>query len=237
MGNNKMDHTLMFMMYADATGNNITISPRLSSSHTEPSYTSNVTYTVEAGSGISNGVMTANVVCQNCRSWEGGSIDPTNTAAPFIFAAGPGGSLNTNSVSADIKRHSIYGSFTLDLTKALGIGQMPYPATADSSGTVQDTDKTDHDFPAAFHACLMILAFVGLMPFGVFVLRVLNSPILHGWNQALSVAVALLGVVLGIYSATMYNRVCSPSNRARFTLTIFSRDISILVIKFSVFSS
>lgn len=194
-------------MYADSTGKNITISPRLSASHVEPSYTSNVTYSV-AGSGISNGMMTANVICQNCRSWNGGSIDPTNTAAPFIFAAGPDGSLDSNSVSAGIKRHALYGSFTMDLTKAVGVGQMPFPATADSSGTVQDTDETDHDFSPALHACLMILAFVGLMPVGVAILRIMNSPRWHGLNQALSAGVALLGVCLGIYCGTMYNRVC-----------------------------
>ena len=237
MGNNKMDDTLMFMMYADSTGNNITISPRLSYGHTEPSYTSNITYSVAAGSGISNGTMTANVICQNCRSWKGGSIDPTNTAAPFIYAAGPDGSLNSNSASAGIKRHALYGTFTMDLTKALGVGQMPFPATADSSGTVQDTEKTDHDFSGAFHACLMVLAFVGLMPLGVFILRVLNSPRWHGWNQALSASVALLGVFLGIYCGTMYNRVCHSYNNLRFILIICSRGISIQLIKYSASSS
>ena len=45
----------MFIMYADSAGKNVTVSPRLSYGNTEPSYTSNVTYTVALGSGISNG--------------------------------------------------------------------------------------------------------------------------------------------------------------------------------------
>ena len=45
------------------------------------------------------------------------------------------------------------------------------------------------------------------MPIGVMILRILNKPKWHGMNQALSVAVAMLGVILGIYAATMYNRV------------------------------
>jgi hypothetical protein len=146
MGNNKMDDTLMLMVYADSTGKNVTVSPRLSYGHTEPSYTKNVTIAVQPGSGISNGNMTVNAICSNCRSWKGGSIDPTNPTAKFIFAIGPDGSINSNSESANIKRHSTYGAFTMDLTKAVGAAQIPIIATSDSSGTIQTQDQTDHDF-------------------------------------------------------------------------------------------
>lgn len=208
MGNNQMKDTLMFIMYADSTGKNVTVSPRLSYDNTEPSYTSNVTYTVALGSGISNGTMTASVLCHNCRSWKGGSIDPTNTAARFVFASGPGGSLNSNSVTANLQRHSSYGTFTMDLTKAVGAGQFPSIVTADTSGTVQDTDESDDDFLPALHGAFMIIAFVGLMPTGVLILRVMHSVKWHALNQTLSAAVALVGVFVGIYCGTMYNRVC-----------------------------
>jgi hypothetical protein len=207
MGNDKMDDTLVFMAYKDSTGKNITLSPRLSYGHTEPSYTNNISVSVQPGSGIANGNMTVNAMCSNCRSWNGGSIDPTNTAAKFIFAVGPDGSINSNSGSANIKRHAIYGAFTMDLTKAVGAAGVPIAVTADTSGTVETQDTTDHDFSAALHACIMILAFVGLMPIGVLILRVLKSPKLHGLNQTLSAAAAILGVFLGIYAGTMYNRV------------------------------
>ena len=137
MGNDKMDDTLMFMAYADSTGNNITLSARLSYAHVEPSYDSNVSFSLQYGSGIINGNYVVNAICYNCRSWKGGLIDPTNTAAKFIFASGPDGSLNSNSLSADIKRHSSYGSFTMDLTKAVGTAGVPVAFTADTSGTVQ----------------------------------------------------------------------------------------------------
>lgn len=206
MGNDKMDDSLIFMIYADSTGKNVTISPRLSYGHVEPSYDSSISVTAQPGTGINNGNYTANIVCSNCRSWKGGSIDGNNTAAKFIFAAGPDGSLNTNSLTASIKRHASYGAFTMDLTKAVGIRGIPVPATADTTGTIQTQDKTDHDFSPALHACLMILAFVGLMPLGLVILRFMNSVKWHGLNQTLSAAVALLGVMLGIYCGTMYNR-------------------------------
>lgn len=154
--------------------------------------------------------MTVNAMCTNCRSWKGGSIDPTNTAAQFIFAVGPDGSLDSNSGSANIKRHAEYGAFTMDLTKALGVAGVPVALTADTAGTTQTQLETDHDFSAPLHACIMILVFVGLMPLGIMILRIFNSVKLHALNQSLSAAGALLGAGLGVYIGTMYNRVSFP---------------------------
>lgn len=205
MGSDKMTDALIFMVYDNSTGDGVTVSPRITSGHHEPSYT-NISTEVRPHTRVYNGTYLVNVKCTGCRSWAGGSIDPTNTAAKFIFAAGPDGSLKSNSLSADTKRHDLYGSFTMDLTKAFGVGTDP-DSTCDPSGTVQLSDKSDHDFSAAGHACIMILSFVGLMPVGVLILRVLNSPKWHGFNQALSLGLALLGVALGIYAGTLYNRV------------------------------
>ena len=210
MGSNKMANSLIFMAYADSTGKNITLSPRLVYDHVEPTYTSNLSVTVLPGSGIANNIMTVNAMCTNCRSWKGGSIDPTNTAAQFIFAVGPDGSLDSNSGSANIKRHAEYGAFTMDLTKALGVAGVPVALTADTAGTTQTQLETDHDFSAPLHACIMILVFVGLMPLGIMILRIFNSVKLHALNQSLSAAGALLGAGLGVYIGTMYNRVSFP---------------------------
>ena len=137
--------------------------------------------------------MTASVQCHNCRSWKGGSIDPGDTAANFLFASGPRTSINSDSVTVGLQRHSSYGTFAMDLTKATGPGQFPSIVTADTSGTVQETDKSDNDFTPVLHAVLMIVAFVGLMPIGLLILRVMNSVKWHAINQSLSAAVALVG--------------------------------------------
>jgi hypothetical protein len=206
MGSQKMDDSLMWMVYKDKTGKNLTLSPRLSYGHVEPSYTSNISVTILPGTGIINGNYTLNAMCTNCRSWKGGSIDHTNTKADFIFGSGPSGDLNTNDLSAGIKRHSSYGVFQMDLTKAYGVAGVPNIPTADSAGTTQIQDKTDHDFSPALHGCIMILAFVGLMPLGLLILRIMNSVKWHGANQTLSAAVALIGTAAGIYAGSMYNR-------------------------------
>jgi hypothetical protein len=115
----------------------------------------------------------------------------------------------------------------MDLTKAVGAGQFPGVATADTLGTVQETDTSDYDFTPALHAALMIIAFVGLMPIGLLILRIMNSVKWHALNQTLSAAVALVGVFVGIYCGTMYNRVC-PFPNSVFTLLTVLRSHEIL---------
>ncbi|PVH84511.1 iron reductase domain protein [Cadophora sp. DSE1049] len=206
LGSDKMEDSLMFMAYSDSTGKNVTLSPRLSYGHVEPSYTKNVTVEVLPGTKIENGNYTVNALCRNCRSWKGGSIDSTNTAAKFNYATGPGGNLKSNSKSAGIKRHDLYGAFTMDLTKAVGVKGVPVMQFADGTGTVQTEDDSDRDFAPPAHAVLMILAFVGMMPLAVMILRVLNSPKWHGVTQTASALVALIGTGVGIKAGMQYNR-------------------------------
>jgi hypothetical protein len=54
----------MFVIYSSSSGTNVTLSPRTGSGHTEPSYNSGAQVTLLEGSGISNGVMTANIKCE-----------------------------------------------------------------------------------------------------------------------------------------------------------------------------
>ncbi|KAL2073279.1 hypothetical protein VTL71DRAFT_10603 [Oculimacula yallundae] len=206
MGSDKMDNSLIFMAYSDTSGKNVTLSPRFTNGHIEPSHTKDIAVEVLAGTHIVDGNYTINAMCRNCRSWKGGSIDHTNTAAKFIYATGPGGNLKSNSLTADVKRHDLYGAFTMDLTKAFGVKGVPVIQFADSTGTVQIQDKSDRDLAAPAHAVLMIMAFVGLMPLAVMVLRIVNSPKWHGVAQTISALVALIGVGVGIKAGMQYNR-------------------------------
>ena len=199
----------MFMMYADSSGTKVTLSPRIGNGNYEPAYTKEFVVELMPGSGIANDRMTANVRCQDCQVWSGGKIDSSNTKAPFIFARGPDGKFRSNSMDASVKRHAVYGSFTLDLTKAMGSKAVPNADYADRGGTVQLSRKSDRDLAPPFHAVFMLFVFVGLLPVGVMILRILNRPKWHGVNQAISVLLAFIGIALGFYIGTMYQRVCN----------------------------
>ena len=53
----------IFIVYSDSGGQNITLSPRLGAGNFEPDYNSAAQVSLLEGSGITNGVMTANIRC------------------------------------------------------------------------------------------------------------------------------------------------------------------------------
>ncbi len=53
----------LFMVYANSAGNNVTVSPRLGIGERQPKTGSTTNVTLLDGSGISNGMITANVGC------------------------------------------------------------------------------------------------------------------------------------------------------------------------------
>lgn len=54
----------IFIAYPDASGNNVTISPRLGKGFFEPDYNSEAKVELLSGTGIENGMMTANFKCK-----------------------------------------------------------------------------------------------------------------------------------------------------------------------------
>lgn len=108
--------------------------------------------------------------------------------------------------------HADYGIFQLDLTEAEGAAGIPVNGTSISSGSLQIRYKTSSDGMVAAHAIFTILAFVGLMPVGIVILRIFKSPKWHGYNQGVSFGIALIGIGLGFGCSTEYNRVSLPSN-------------------------
>lgn len=54
----------IFMIYADAAGTNVTLSPRLGTGNNAPDVDTTTDVTLLSGSGITNGIMTANIRCE-----------------------------------------------------------------------------------------------------------------------------------------------------------------------------
>ncbi|KAK4984730.1 hypothetical protein LTR50_006409 [Elasticomyces elasticus] len=136
----------IFVMYTDASGSNVTLSPRLGTGHSMPQYNSAAQVTLLEGTGVSNNIMTANVRCSNCKSWSGGSMDFTSSSASWIFAAKSGSSLKSGDTNAAISQHGSQGSFSFDLSKAKGgsdvnpfTGSSAAAATACSGGSASGT--------------------------------------------------------------------------------------------------
>ncbi|TGJ79066.1 hypothetical protein E0Z10_g9690 [Xylaria hypoxylon] len=203
---------LVLMAYPSASGHNVTISPRRCYGHSEPVYDSEIDVKALPGTGLFNDTTYVfNGVCSNCRSWSrDGKIDISSTAQEMVYAMGPSADTRSDNPRESVKVHSSYGSFAMDLVHATGTGGVPViPASENvtSVGAVQRLTKTGYaDKKAILHAVFMILAFVGIWPFGILVLRVGGSVRWHAINQVVAFGLVLIGAILGFVISTSYNR-------------------------------
>jgi hypothetical protein len=87
------------------------------------------------------------------------------------------------------------------MVQATGPGGVAAPSPALDTpdlGSAETTYKADNNFITQAHGAIMILTFMILMPFGVFLLRVLGLVRWHGINQGIAALLALIGTALGV---------------------------------------
>ncbi|KAF2101874.1 hypothetical protein NA57DRAFT_64539 [Rhizodiscina lignyota] len=123
-------------MYTDSTGKNVTVSPRLGKGEVQPLFNSAAKFSLLDGSGVSGGNMIANIRCESCNSWSGGSANFKGSAGDWIFAYKAGSPIASNSQSANLDQHDNMGQFSFDYSKANGGSSTnPLAAVASSSGS------------------------------------------------------------------------------------------------------
>lgn len=127
----------------------------LGTGNQQPKSDTTTDVTLLGGSGISNGVMTANVKCKclhsqplfiakvppgsSCNSWSGGTMSLSDSSSNWIWAYKTGSAISSNDASANLTQHSKYGTTTINLQNAAG-GSSSNPflastATSTSSGS------------------------------------------------------------------------------------------------------
>lgn len=206
-------NALVLMVYASASGKNVTFSPRLTSQgRSEPAPYPDLRFEVLPSTGLYNGTFMFSARCFNCRRWPGGgSIDVNSAAQRFIYAAGPSYDVNSDDAAAPLKFHRSYGSFSMDLRAAQGPSQAPtlnsQTAKKSQGAALTGESKRDgRDWSALFHAVILVFCFVGLLPFGLVVLRVGNWPRWHAINQTIALIGIIVGFGLGVHISFKYNR-------------------------------
>lgn len=136
-----MSGSNIFVVYTSANGKNVTVSPRLGTGYAEPQHDTNAQIQVLAGSGVSNGVMTANVKCSNCNSWSGGSMDFSGSSASWIYGYKSGSQLKSDDPGASIRQHDQSDSFKWELSKAKG-GDDVNPFVSNAAATTRASAGT-----------------------------------------------------------------------------------------------
>ncbi|KAK5229915.1 hypothetical protein LTR72_001449 [Exophiala xenobiotica] len=131
----QMSGANMLVVYA-ADSTNVTVSPRLGTGHVQPKVNGDAQISVLEGTGIaSDGSLVANIRCDSCLSWSGGSMDPTDSSSSWIYAYKSGDALDSTSTGESISQHDSTGQFSLDLTTGTGgSSSNPFVAASGSSG-------------------------------------------------------------------------------------------------------
>lgn len=218
----------MLIMYASGS-NNITLSPRSGKGQFQPDINSAARVTLLDGTGIStDGVMIANIRCDSCITWDGGSMSPTSGQSNWIWGIKHGNALNSGDVSADIQAHDAYGAFTFDLpagtssdsanpfvqaaTETQSAGSSPSSSSGDSDESSSESSSSGSSASSgesespnsrirAAHGVVMALVFVLLFPLGALTIYLPFSRktlFVHAPLQLLSASLLIAGLVLGV---------------------------------------
>ena len=213
----------IFVMYSDGNGN-VTVSPRLGKGHFEPEHDTAAKISVLEGSGIANGKMVANVRCENCQSWQGGSMDFTSDSGDWIHAAKEGEPIDSTDLDAEIEQHQDNGLFEWDFTKAQGGSALNPFANSEDDLPVSSAPNSDDggndvvsseggeeeeepsDMLVTAHGAIGALAFLVFFPSGAIFIRVpflskFGGIWVHAAIQIFAYCLFIAAAGLGIYIA------------------------------------
>ncbi|KAK5309025.1 hypothetical protein LTR93_012280, partial [Exophiala xenobiotica] len=211
----KMDGSLMFILYPSTDSDEATVSVRIAGGHDTPEAFTGLQYRVLKTSNDGTS-LTADIQCFNCTQYSGNSIDITSTEQPWIWAIGPGDHVRSNSQNADIEQHSHYGAFKfpMDINLAAanpGVSGVFFTdmnkarATAASVPSVTGTSNINTTAQPGYindlvvlHAILLGVAFVIAFPLGAVSLRVLRSFNIHWIVQLFTSVACLVGLCVAI---------------------------------------
>lgn len=200
-----MVNSNMFIMYTNGNGN-VTLSPRYSVGERPPQFDGNLGIELLSGSGVENGIMTANFRCGNCS--QTGRMNFGAQNGQWIYGRQAGAALDTTDVAARIMKHDEQGSFTWAYSGATG-GASTNPFTATdtvvsgaATGSSGGSSRTMRSNILLAHGVLASLAFLVFFPVGAIVMRLgkFNSVLkVHIATQILSWLLFITAFGLGLY--------------------------------------
>ncbi|TVY82091.1 hypothetical protein LSUE1_G005086 [Lachnellula suecica] len=216
----QMKNANIFMIYANAAGTNVTLSPRHGIGEEEPITTDGPGAILLSGSGISNGMMHADIKCSNCTSWTGGTMDLTDANSKWIWAYMEGSPVSSDDPDTRVGMHTNYGEPTFNLQQARG-GNSANPfvqveavaAAPGSSSSSSSSSIPSNFYPILYsHAVLATLAFALFMPLGAIAVRTLSFKgliWLHAGWMSFAYLMALTAMGLGIWLAITIKKLDS----------------------------
>ncbi|KAL4971491.1 hypothetical protein BDW66DRAFT_165143 [Aspergillus desertorum] len=188
----------IFVLYSSSS-DNVTISPRLGTGHVPPKYNRDAQLSLLEGSGVQNGVMTANVRCDTCNY---------TASSPWIFAYKGGTSLDSDSPDADISIHDDFGSTNVALSNAVSTTNNPFLDFDPRDPLSRPSQLGDAGSGGGIlmaHGFIMSIAFVLLFPsFGLLIAFPVRGAVVkvHAPLQIFALLFVIAGMGLGIKMGT-----------------------------------
>ncbi|KAI0485193.1 iron reductase domain protein [Xylariaceae sp. FL0804] len=227
----------MFVMYADGAGN-VTVSPRTGTGHVPPSPNTETRLQLLAGSGVVDNAMVANVRCDNCASWNGGSMSLGSSSTNWIAAWKSGAAIDSTDVNAPISRHDAHKMFTINLQQAViandanpfagsavgGTGEATNPPSGNSgfgmgAGAVPWYIRSIHTIVRA-HGIIMAIVMVALYPLGSMLMPLFGKWWLHAGWQVVAYLLMWAGFGLGVTAAKRTGLDFGPSHTRLGTVVV-----------------
>ncbi|KAF4594669.1 Carbohydrate-binding domain family 9-like protein [Ophiocordyceps camponoti-floridani] len=184
----------MFVVYASGS-DNVTLSTRRGTGHAPPQPAERSDVVLDEGSGISDGVMTANVRCSGCDSL---NLDGSNE---WIAAWQQGAAINSRSTSAPIAKHDGFNSFSVDMAQARGANNRAPFFGSDGSSSGVGVGRRQGPRLGFAHGVLMSVLFIFGFPVGSMLMPLVGNWIVHAVWQMVTFLAMWAGFGLGYYVA------------------------------------
>lgn len=208
-----MTNANMFIMYTDGNGN-VTLSPRFSRGESMPQYVDNLDVELLSGSGVVNGVMTANFRCGNCS--HSGNTNFGAQSGRWIHARKSGAAMDSTDAQARFSQHNEQGDFTWQYTNAVGgssanpftasdavvAGTAPANSGGSGGGGSSSSSSTMRSNILLVHGIFASVAFLVFFPIGAIIMRLgkfSNVVAVHVATQVFAWLLFITAFGLGLY--------------------------------------
>lgn len=183
------------------------MSVRTADGHSMPQQYTEVQYDI-LKAYVSGGLMTGEIICYDCVSWPGGSLDISSATQPLIWANGPGEAVRSSSLNADIAMHQEHGHSQLNMAKHATTAE----EANEDEGLVEPINEygTPSGWPRGvkllvyLHAWALGPMFVFMVPIAIMILRWPSNPSVR-WHQMLQVLCAAIAVI-GLLNTLSFSR-------------------------------